>query len=99
MRKIIGKNSYANRSTNAYTDINKAKSAQSTQSMVPAQYSPEFKGDMFSGCSQVIVVTCSNMNTIYATLTTYQKNRSEWVKRSIMDARVGKYGLIVSKET
>jgi L,D-peptidoglycan transpeptidase YkuD (ErfK/YbiS/YcfS/YnhG family) len=66
--------------------------------MDPIQYNPEFKGDMFLGCSQVVVVTCSSMNTIYATLTTYQKDSSKWVERLIMNARVGKHGLVCDSD-
>jgi L,D-peptidoglycan transpeptidase YkuD (ErfK/YbiS/YcfS/YnhG family) len=57
-----------------------------------------FTGNMFSGCSQVIVVACGSMNTIYATLTTYQKCCSKWAKRSRMGARVGKCGLVYDSD-
>ena len=65
--------------------------AVSSQSEIPAK---TFHGSTFNNTSQIIVVTASGLNTIYAELSTYLKSNGIWSQVMSFNARVGKYGLV-----
>ena len=72
---------------------------QAQASTPPATVAPPpapatFHGSVFDGTSQVIVVTANGMNTIVASLSTYQETNGSWNKMLSAAARVGKYGLV-----
>lgn len=57
-----------------------------------------FNGALFDGCSQVIAVTADSMNTIYAALSTYQKDGGSWSRLLSIPARLGRDGLVLGSE-
>jgi L,D-peptidoglycan transpeptidase YkuD (ErfK/YbiS/YcfS/YnhG family) len=69
-----------------------------TPAMSPAAPEKTFHGAVFDNSSQVIVVTATGMNTIYAALNTYQKTNGTWNKVMSVNARVGKYGLVYDNQ-
>lgn len=75
-----------------------ASSVPAAAPAAPATRAKSFHGAAFGSSNQVIVVTAGSMNTISATLATYQKTGGTWNKVLSVDARVGKNGLVYDSE-
>lgn len=72
--------------------------ASSPPAAAPAAQAKSFHGAAFGNSNQVITVTAGSMNTVSATLTTYQKADGTWNKVLSVEARVGKNGLVYDSE-
>lgn len=81
----IGKSAFCNIIVNSSS----VPAAQPQQQAVKG-----FKGAVFNGCSQAVLVTADRMNTIYANLKTYQLVKDIWNQGMDVDARIGKCGLV-----